>query len=150
MAQGQGLQVAMEAAQRQRDAAMQRLAQKRQARQLGQQQLDQLTGYATETEQRSILRGQIGTSPEVMQHHLQFMARLEQTIELQKTQMGLHDEAVQEAERQLLMAELRLVSLRQVVQRRERDAALSQQRREQKELDEMAASRYRLMTQATA
>lgn len=150
MAQGRGLQVAMEAAQRQRDVAMQRLAQKRQARQLGQQQLDQLTGYATETEQRSMLRGQIGTSPEVMQHHLQFMARLEQTIELQKGQMATLDEAAQEAERQLLVAELRLVSLRQVVQRRERDAAQSQLRREQKEVDEMAASRYRLLTQATA
>lgn len=150
MAQGRGLQVAMEAAQRQRDIAMQRLAQKRQARQLGQQQLDQLTGYATETEQRSMLRGQIGTSPEVIQHHLQFMARLEQTIELQKSQMATLDEASQEAERQLLVAELRLVSLRQVVQRRERDAAQSQLRREQKEVDEMAASRYRLLTQATA
>ena len=85
-----------------------------------------------------------------MFHHRQFMDRLDQTIELQKTQMARHDQLVQDAERELTQAELRLVSLRQVVQRRQHDAAVVLQRREQKEVDELAASRHRLKIQPTA
>ncbi len=150
MAASHGLQVAMEHATRLRDAAVQRLAQARLARQRAQQQMDQLTGYSGETEQRWLIRGQLGIAPEVMFHHRQFMSRLDQTIELQKTQMARHDQLVQDAERELTQAELRLVSLRQVVQRRQHDAALALQRREQKEVDELAASRHRLKIQPTA
>lgn len=148
MAEVKGLQVAVDQAKRVRDAAVQRLGQVRQQRQGAQRQLDQLTSYFAETEQKWILRGQVGLAPEVMHHHLQFMNRLSQTIELQNSNMAQHDRALQEAERQLLKTELRLASLRQVIERRDREAQLAVLRREQKETDELAASRFRLHAQA--
>ena len=89
-------------------------------------------------------------APEVLSHHVQFMTRLEQTIEMQRGVIASQDRAVQAAERQLQQAELRLTSLRQVLSRRELSAAAVQSRREQKETDELAAMRHRLNQQASA
>ena len=47
------------------------------------------------------------------------------------------------AQRALLDAELRLASLRKVVEKRRSDFALQQQRRDQKQTDERAALQYR-------
>jgi len=47
------------------------------------------------------------------------------------------------AEKNLLEAELRLASLKKLVEKRQRDALLAQTRREQKQTDERAALQYR-------
>ena len=152
MAQARGVIVAMELAERQRDLAAQNLARVRQARHMAGVQMEQLTGYAGETGQKLVMWGQssTGVAPEVLSHHVQFMARLEQTIEMQRGVIASQDRAVQAAERQLQQAELRLTSLRQVLSRRELSAAAVQSRREQKETDELAAMRHRLNQQASA
>ena len=150
MAESRGLTVAMELSERQRDEAAQRLGQLRRNRQSAALQLDQLQGYALETEQKYVLRGQAGMAGEILRHHTQFMARLGQTIEIQRQTIAGHERAVQEAESELLRAELRLTSLRQVLQRRQREVMLSLSRREQKETDEIAAMRFRMNTQAEA
>jgi flagellar FliJ protein len=49
---------------------------------------------------------------------------------------------VDAASRQLLATELRLASLRKVLEARRRDVALQQARREQKQTDERAAIKY--------
>ena len=137
------LSVALEMALRQRDEARRLLQDARGARQAAQDQLDQLEGYARETQNRWGMRPNAAVQPEVMYHHYQFMGRLDHAMGLQTGVLGAHAERVQAAEKSLLEAELRLASLKKLVEKRQRDAMQAQARREQKQTDERAALQYR-------
>ncbi|WP_119967476.1 flagellar export protein FliJ [Simplicispira lacusdiani] len=137
------LSVALEMALRHRDEARRLLQDARNARQAAQDQLDQLSGYAQETQNRWGMRPDAAVQPEVMYHHYQFMHRLEHAMGLQTGVVGSHVERVGAAEKALLEAELRLASLKKLVEKRQRDALLAQTRREQKQTDERAALQYR-------
>lgn len=137
------LSVALELALRRRDEARRLLQDARNARQAAQEQLDQLEGYARETQNRWGMRPDAAVQPEVMYHHYQFMDRLNHAMGLQTGVVGSHDERVAAAEKALLDAELRLASLKKLVEKRQRDALLAQTRREQKQTDERAALQYR-------
>lgn len=137
------LSVALEMALRHRDDARRLLQDARNARQAAQDQLDQLSGYAQETQNRWGMRPDAAVQPEVMYHHYQFMNRLEHAMGLQTGVVGSHVERVGAAEQTLLEAELRLASLKKLVEKRQRDALLAQTRREQKQTDERAALQYR-------
>jgi len=133
--------VAVELAERQRDAARQALANVQGARQAAQAQLQQLTGYAAETQDRWGLKAGAAVQPEVMHHHYHFMGRLDHAIGLQTRALGGQDQRVAQARQALLQAELRLASLRKVLERRQAELAQQQQRREQKQTDERASQR---------
>lgn len=137
------LQVAVEVASRKRDEARQALQDMLRIQQAGQAQLDQLGGYADETRHRWGLRADACVQPEVMYHHYQFMGRLDHAMGLQTGVVGNHAERVSAAEKSLLEAELRLASLKKLVEKRQRDALQAQARREQKQTDERAALQYR-------
>jgi len=137
-----GLQVAVDLALGQRDAAAQLLAQARQAWMAAQLQLDQLESYAQETTAR--WSAQLARStPELMRHHYQFMQRLSHAIGLQTGIVAEHARAVSGGATALREAECRLESLRQVHAARERELQLALARREQKQTDEQAALQYR-------
>lgn len=135
------LQVAIEVAQRQRDGARQALLDLQRIAQAGQAQLDQLRQYAQETEQRWGMRAGAAVQPEVMHHHYQFMARLEHTMGLQADIVQAQGQRVAQARQVLMQAELRVQSLQKVLQRKQQEQALAQQRREQKQTDERASLR---------
>ncbi|HRM94723.1 MAG TPA: flagellar export protein FliJ, partial [Alicycliphilus sp.] len=78
---------------------------------------------------------------EVMRHHYQFMGRLDHAIGLQTQAVSGQDQRVHQAGQVLLQAELRLASLRKVLERRRADLLREQQRREQKQTDELASQR---------
>lgn len=137
------LLVAIDLATRQRDAARQVLLDTQAARQGAQAQLDQLLGYAQETEQRWGVREQSTLQPEVFYHHTHFMGRLEHAANLQGGAVAEHDARVAQAREQLLHAELRLASLQKVVEHRRQALDMQQQRREQKQTDERAALQLR-------
>ena len=137
------LNVAVEAATRKRDAARQVLQDMQRVAQAGQAQLEQLSGYAQETQGRWGMREGGTVQPEVMYHHYQFMNRLGHAASIQNGVVGDQSARVQAAQRALLDAELRLASLRKVVEKRRNDLALQQQRRDQKQTDERAALQYR-------
>lgn len=136
------LQVAVEVASRKRDEARQALQDMLRIQQAGQAQLDQLGGYADETRHRWGLRADACVQPEVMYHHYQFMDRLDHAIGLQTGIVGEQAVRVEAARRALLDAELRLASLKKVVERRRQELAVAQMRREQKQTDERAALRF--------
>ena len=136
-------QVAAELAERQRDAARQTLKDVQSALQAAQAQLEQLAGYAGETQGRWGMRAGAEVQPEVMYHHYQFMGRLDHAASIQNGVVGDQSARVQAAQRALLDAELRLASLRRAVEKRRNDFALQQQRRDQKQTDERAALQYR-------
>ena len=104
-------------------------------------QLEQLSGYAAETQQRWGMREGAAVQPEVMRHHYQFMGRLDHAIGLQTQAVSGQDQRVHQAGQVLLQAELRLASLRKVLERRRADLLREQQRREQKQTDELASQR---------
>lgn len=133
--------VAIQLAERRRDAARQAVSNLQNARAAAQGQLDQLQGYAQETQGRwGASEGRV-MQPVVLQHHHQFMGRLEHAIGLQGQVVQTQDQRVAGARQTLLQAELRLASLRKVLERRQAELALAQQRREQKATDERAALR---------
>ena len=143
MPESNALSVAVEMALRQRDDARRSLQDARSASQAAQAQLDQLEGYARETQNRWGMRPNAAVQPEVMYHHYQFMDRLGHAAGLQTGVVGQHAERVGAAERTLLEAELRLASLKKLVEKRQRDALQAQMRREQKQTDERAALQHR-------
>jgi len=135
--------VAVELAERRRDAARQNLQDVQGARAAAQAQLGQLEGYAQETQGRWGASEGRTLQPVVLQHHYHFMGRLEHAIGLQTQALGGQDRRVADARQGLLQAELRLASLRKVLERRQREQAQAQQRQDQKQTDERAALRLR-------
>ena len=137
------LTVAVEVASRKRDEARRLLQDAQGAQQAAQDQLNQLQGYARETEGRWGMRADAAVQPEVMFHHYQFMDRLGHAVGLQTGVVDDHASRVQDATRTLLEAELRLASLRKVVEKRQQDHERQQMRREQKQTDERASIQVR-------
>ena len=137
------LSVAVEVASRKRDDARKVLQDTLAAEQAARAQLNQLEDYARETESRWGMKADTTMQPEVMYHHYQFMNRLGHAASIQNGVVGDQSARLQAAQRALLDAELRLASLRKVVEKRRNDFALQQQRRDQKQTDERAALQYR-------
>ena len=133
------LSLAIELSVIKRDQALAQLQKNVQAHAFAQEQQQQLKQYADETDARWTRSGQAGTTPELMQHHYQFMGRLTQAIALQDGVLSGTTQRVEAAKQMLLQAEFRLASLKQVLASRQADLAKSHQRREQKQMDEFAA-----------
>ncbi len=144
-----GLQVALELAMRQRDAAGQALAQAVRRVDRAREQMEQLQSYATDTSARWSVASQASATPQIVGHYYQFMERLEQTIALQ--QGVIHDlqSQRQAASRVLLDAELRIASLNQILEQRRAELVREQRQRDQKESDELAAQMHRRVALAT-
>lgn len=138
--------LAIDLATRQRDQAAQGVIQVEAAHQFAQDQMAQLATYAAETEARWTAAAQTSTTPELMQHHYQFMDRLHQAIGLQQGALENTRRRLEAAQRLVLDAEFRLVSLKQVLKKRQVDIDIVQTRREQKQMDEFAAMQTRKST----
>ncbi|WP_313076823.1 flagellar export protein FliJ [Melaminivora sp.] len=133
--------VAVELAERQRDAARQALKSVEAAHQAAQAQLAQIEGYALELQDRWGASEGRALAPEVMRHHYQFVGRLEHAAGLQTRVVAGQDQRVAAARAALLQAELRLSSLRKVLEQRQAEQARERQRNEQKQTDEYASQR---------
>ncbi len=136
------LNVAIEAAERKRDAARTALQERQRAQQAAQAQMDQLQGYVLEMQARWGAQEGLAVQPEVMHHQYQFMERLQHAIGLQTRVVADQDIRLETARQAQLAAELRVTSLQKVVQARRRDVALAQMRREQKDTDERATMAF--------
>ena len=143
MSNVQALAVAVEQASRQRDNARQVLQDTQAAQLAARAQLDQLEGYARETELRWGMKADTTVQPQVMYHHYQFMDRLGHAAGLQTGVVSEHAGRVEVSRRNLLDAELRLASLLKVMDKRRRDIELALMRSDQKQTDERAALKYR-------
>lgn len=136
------LMVAIEMATHKRDEARQLLRERQRAHEAAQSQMEQLQSYVQEMQQRWAPQEGAELKLEVLYHHEQFMARLQHAIGLQAK--VVQDQAIrlETAQKALMTAELRVTSLKKVVQTRQRDIALAQMRREQKQTDERAALQF--------
>lgn len=138
--------LAIDLATRKRDAVAQALMQVQSACLFAQDQMSQLEVYAAETASRWTAAAQSGTTPELLRHHYQFLDRLQHAIGLQQGVLANERRKVDHAKRLLLEAEFRLVSLQQVLKKKQAGLALIQSRREQKQMDEFAALQTRRTT----
>lgn len=139
MSKFRSLLLAVDLAITKRDQASAVLQTHRRNHAFAQSQMDQLQQYAAETEQRWTIGAQISTTPELLHHHYQFMARLQQAVVLQQGALATSASKVQAAEQQLLQAEFRVASLKLVLAKRQGDLSMLQQRQEQKQMDEFAS-----------
>ncbi|MDO8262406.1 MAG: flagellar export protein FliJ [Gallionella sp.] len=133
--------LAIEMATRKRDQANQDLMRVQNAHVFAQNQMAQLETYAGETESRWTAAAQVSTSPELMRHHYQFMDRLHHAIGLQNGALENEVRKVVAAKKLVMEAEFRLISLKQVLKKKQADISVLQSRREQKQMDEFAALR---------
>lgn len=143
------LSIAVEAATRKRDNARTVVQAALASQQAASAQLNQLNDYARETEARWGVRADATIQPEVMYHHYQFMDRLGHASGIQGGVVNDQAGRVQAAQTALLQAELRLSSLRKVVDKRRHDLELLQTRRDQKQTDERAAQQYASASQSS-
>ena len=143
MTKPNALSVAVEMATRQRDEARRVLQHAQGAQRAAQDQLQVLQGYAQETESRWGMRAQATVAPEVMFHHYHFMGRLDHAAGLQSGVVDDRAQRVALAQQQLRDAEVRLASLRKLLEKRQMEALQAQARRDQKMTDERAALRHR-------
>jgi flagellar FliJ protein len=114
-----------------------------------QDQMVQLRTYAEETHEKWLLASQVGVSPELMRHHNQFMARLQEAIALQQTALSNFEAEFQRSHKSFMAAELRLASLDLMQKKLQSSLDVIQMRREQKQTDEFAASRKKVVFDAT-
>lgn len=137
-----GLILAIELAERQRDERAKGLAQAQRNLIFGRQQMSQLESYAADTDARWSGAGAVALSAELVRHHYQFMARLQQAIGMQEGAIASLLQQEDAAKHALLQAESRVTGLQQVLRKRQTMAAQLEQRREQARMDEMAVLLY--------
>lgn len=139
MADLRGILLAIEMATRQRDEHAKTVARAKRTALHAQAQMNALTGYAGETDQRWLGAGANQLSVEMMRHHYQFMDRLQAAINLQTQAIANAQRQVDLVSKTLLQAEHRLAGLKQVLASRQLTVQQQQLRREQRLTDEMAS-----------
>lgn len=141
------LDLAIEMAEREREQAEQAVARALKGQQHAQGQLDQLEGYAAETQQRWSTAQAAHVSAILMTHHQSFQERLQQAIDLQRGVVRQSEQRVAAARQLRVQKELRLRGLAQLRAQKVAAHRKSQDRREQKALDELATQRFLRMAQ---
>ncbi|MBU3737382.1 MAG: flagellar export protein FliJ [Rhodoferax sp.] len=137
------LQVALKVAEMHRDQAGVALGTAVQQETFARDQLQQLQSYAHETESRWLRTGQSGLTPGLMQHHYQFMGRLDHATGLQHAVVEEARRRVERQRRVVMDAEMRVSTLQKLLQRKRADAQAAEARRDQREMDEFAANLIR-------
>lgn len=133
------IQLAIDMAERQRDQVARELAAALQNQLAASGQKDMLEAYARETESKWIARAQAATSPELMRHHYQFLAKLDQAIVFQQGVIRNHVDRVAQVRHDLMEAEQKLARFKHIFTARQAEAIKLQNRREQKQADEWAS-----------
>jgi flagellar FliJ protein len=135
--------LAIEVATRRRDDAGRLLLQARRALRSAEDQMEQLESYAADTMSKWGVGGQTSTAPEIMGHYDQFMARLQQAIDLQRLAVADLEREALAARNGVRSAEIRIAGLNQMLQKKQSAQLKQLARREQKDQDEFAALQYR-------
>jgi flagellar FliJ protein len=136
------LQLAIEMATRARDEADQALQQAQRALQNAQAQMDQLKGYADETDLRWATANASSLNGELMLHHRSFMERLHEAIQMQEGVLRNLERQAEMARQRRVQREIKLKSFEQLLAKRLRERAVLAARREQKQMDEFAGQMH--------
>jgi flagellar FliJ protein len=137
-----GLSLAIELAQSECERAQQLWMQARRAHEHAEHQLKQLENYANETQGRWSTAGVVGFHAELMRHHQQFQMRLNEAIHLQQQAVRSAQDRVELTRKERVQRELRLKALEKVRDNKLAEQALTEARRDQKNMDELATQQF--------
>jgi flagellar FliJ protein len=135
----QPLQVLLEQAEQDRDEALARQVQAERALQAAQAQQAQLHDYRSEYENRWGSQFRQGVTMTLVQCYQDFVGRLHGAVDLQGQQVERAQHALERVRHETLAAELRVASVRKLMERREGALLRQSDRRDQKSQDEMAS-----------
>ncbi|MEO8297175.1 MAG: flagellar export protein FliJ [Burkholderiales bacterium] len=143
----QPLTVLLEQAQRDRDQALQRQRKVEAALAAAEVQAEQLRDYRAECEGRWGQQFRKGVTMTLMQVYQDFVGRLHGAVDSQGEQIDRLRADLARCIADSVAAELRVASVRKLIERREVAALRSMAQREQKQFDEMASrAAWRRMT----
>lgn len=134
----QALNVLLERAEAERDEALRQLQDAQSRASAAKQQQDQLSQYRQDYQQRWSEQFAQRTTIQVLGCYQNFGLRLDQAISQQSHVSGYADQRLTAARDVLRERELRVASVRKLIERRRADALRSQLRYEQKVTDEQA------------
>ncbi len=137
------LLLAVDLATRRRDEAGKVLLRIRRAQDSAREQMGQLESYAADTESKWAVSAQVVASVEIVRHYYQFMDRLQLAIVLQCRVLADLDDEFLAAKKLLLEAEIRIAGLNHLLQKKQSGLRKLEAGREQKQLDEFAATQHR-------
>lgn len=135
----QPLLVLLEQAEGHRDEALARQARAEKALAAAQAQQAQLHDYRTEYENRWGAQFRKGVTMTLMQCYQDFVARLHGAVDLQGQQVQRLTHEFERMRNETLAAELRVASVKKLIERRETTMARQAERRDQKSQDEMSS-----------
>jgi len=133
------LSLLLERAESERDAAAQALHAASAQAQAAHAQHGELTGYRQDYQQRWTQNFSQATTMSIVGCYQSFGQRLDQAVDTQGHVAQHADQRQARAREALRQAELRVAALRQLIARRQAEAAKLAQRREQRATDEFAA-----------
>lgn len=139
MSQLKSILLAIEMATRKRDELIRAAGRLQKNLEFAQNQMDQLTGYAADTDARWVGPTAQSRSAELIRHHYQFMERLQQAIALQSGAIDSSARQLEAGRQLLLQAEYRLAGLNQLLKDRQALMLVKERRSEQRQSDEFAA-----------
>ena len=100
--------------------------------------LGELERYRSDYQQQWLQSGRQGVSGQWLMNYQRFLSQLEQAISQQAQALAWHQGVVDKARQQWQERYARLEGLRKLVQRYRDEARLAEDKREQKQLDELA------------
>jgi flagellar protein FliJ len=135
----QPLFVLLEQAEGHRDEALARQARAEKALIAAHAQQTQLHDYRTEYENRWGAQFRTGVTMTLMQCYQDFVGRLHGAVDLQGQQVQRLTHEFERMRNETLAAELRVASVKKLIERRETTMARQAERRDQKSQDEMSS-----------
>lgn len=142
------LSLLLERAENERDAAAQALHAASAQAQAARAQHGELAGYRQEYQQRWTQSFAQATTMDIVGCYQSFGRRIDQAVDTQNHVANHADQRQNRARDALREAELRVAALRQLIARREAEAAKAAQRHEQRAADEFAARAHLRRTAA--
>lgn len=103
-----------------------------------QQQAEQLGGYRGEYQQRWTAQFARGSTTEIVHCYRSFMTRLDEAVDQQSAQTAQAAAQVERLRQQLVAAELRVASVKKLLERRQLEQRRVLAQREQRQTDEQA------------
>lgn len=135
----QTLSILLERAEAERDQALAHLQEVRRVAEAARNQADQLGQYRSEYQQRWTQQFARGSSIDILGCYQNFGLRLDQAIDQQGLVANHNDARVERAQNTVRELEIRVASVRKLLERRRAEMSRSAQRQEQKATDEQAA-----------
>jgi flagellar protein FliJ len=147
----QTLHKVVDLAARRRDDALISLGKAQRELQLAQDQMNQLRSYADEALQRWATRSTSGgVDANLLHHHRQFMEKIAQAIDFQRTVQNDREAVVERAQALVYAAERDVAGLRKYAERKQQAIEHRALRQEQKHTDEMALTIHQRLSRAQA